>query len=457
MKSIKKRLVVGLFVLLCPLLVTARSFTYSYRGVEFKCKQKGGRTVICAFDRNASKVVIPAKVKDPTTGKEWLVSTVDVYAEAMMYEASMVAIEKGVLEINDYCFQNFRKLNTVYIPSTIERIGKKAFNRKHLPEFNMPALISKEDLAAGHPVHPQVEKNLMADIDYSDYTEGAAPETAKPKAKTEPTVKKVAAGTSDIDFNIPTTSVNRENTFCIIVANENYQKPNTPEVAYAATDGQTFQKYCHTTLGIPRENIKMVADATYLEMKDVFGWLSAVAEEYGNDANFIVYYAGHGVPDTQGNCYLLPVDGDINKPATNGYSLKSLYGLLGKITTRSALVLIDACFSGNDRNDVSMLDGNERGFVREIKTESVTGNVVILSAASGTETAMAYNEKGHGLFSYFLMKKLQATKGDVTYGELFDYVNKEVRRRSTVSMSKRQTPTHSCSDNIRGSWRQIKF
>ena len=441
-------------LLLCPLAAMAQSFTYNYKGIDFMCKVKSGKTIIHAFDRNADQVIIPAKVKNPKTGMEYQVSIIDLYNESLFYKTNILAIETGVLEIKDRCFQNFRNLSSIYIPASVERIGKKAFNAKHLPTFNMPSTISESALAAGIPVHPHMAKNIMIDIDHSLYTDDTIKISPKEPQLAE---RKVTPGMSDIDFNIPMVSNNRENTFCIIIANENYQKDNTPEVAYAATDGKTFQKYCTNTLGIPRENIKMNTDATYLEMKDMFGWLNNVAEEYGNDANFIVYYAGHGVPDEKGNCYLLPVDGDINKPGTNGYSLKTLYTALGKITTKSALVLIDACFSGNDRNDVSMVDGTERGFVREIKNEAVTGNVVVLTAASNTETALSYNEKGHGMFSYFLMKKLQETKGNVTYGELFDYINQQVRRRSTVAMSKRQTPSAICSDNIRDSWKNIKF
>lgn len=465
MKHLKFTSLIAFAMLLIPLAGMGRTFNYNYRGITFECKVKNGTVIICSFDTRANKVIIPAKVEDPKTRQEYSVSVVDLfsYNEFPYYDASMVAIEKGVQEIGERCFYGFNYLSNIYIPTTVERIGKKAFNPKHLPTFTMPSSISEKDLAEGLVVTPRVEHDIMADIDISAYTNDPVAETnpkektANPEKVVAPIAKKVTPGNSDIDFNIPRGSSMRDNTFCIIIANENYQKKNTPEVSYAATDGATFQKYCISTLGVPSENTKLVTDATYLEMKDIFGWLRTVAEVYGNDANFIVYYAGHGVPDEKGNCYLLPVDGDINKPETNGYSLKALYQTLGEITTKSALVLIDACFSGNDRNDLSMSDGTGRGFTREIKDESVTGNVVALTAASNSETALAYNEKGHGMFSYFLMKKLQDTKGNVTYGELHDYIKKEVMRRSVVSMSKRQTPDFHVSPNIQNSWRNIKF
>ena len=458
MKTIKLIAAIAMVLMLCPDSAVAQKFDYNYRGINFSCKVKDNAAVIREFDTNAARVVIPATVKDSKTGREYQVSTIDLYSEAMIYKTNMLAIEPGVQYIEERCFQFFKQLSSIYIPASIEKIGKKAFNAKCLPTFNMPSNISESDLAAGLVVFPHVvEQDVMADIDYSAYTSDPTVQNEPKQAKPEETVAKVTPGNSDIDFNIPRGSTNRDNTFCIIIANEHYQRQNTPEVAYAQVDGETFQRYCMNTLGIPRSNIRMKTDARYLDMQETFGWLNSVAEVYGNDANFIVYYAGHGVPDESGKCYLLPVDGDINKPATNGYSLENLYNTLGKITTQSALVLIDACFSGNDRNYVSMLDGSERGFVREVKNEVATGNVVVLTAASNTETALCYNEKGHGLFSYFLMKKLQESKGNVTYGDLFDYVNKQVVRRSVVDMSKKQTPSVTCSDNILNTWRNMKF
>ena len=225
---------------------------------------------------------------------------------------------------------------------------------------------------------------------------------------------------------------------------------------YAAQDGKTFQNYCLRTLGLPKENVKFASNASYLQMKSMLEWFQQISEVYGKEAKFIVYYAGHGVPDEKGNCKLIPADVSIND-INNGFSLKDLYDSLGKITTSSVLVLIDACFSGNDRGDVAAISDQHRGIVREVKTENVTGDVVVLTAASGTETALSYDDQAHGLFSYYLMKKLQDTKGEVTYGELYEYVKREVMRKSIVVNGKKQTPSATCSGKILKSWKNMKF
>ena len=55
------------------------------------------------------------------------------------------------------------------------------------------------------------------------------------------------------------------------------------------------------------------------------------------------------------------------------------------------------------------------------------------------------------------MKKLQDTKGDVTYGDLYDYIKKEVMRKSIVAKGKKQTPSVIFSDNMTNNWKNLKF
>ena len=51
-----------------------------------------------------------------------------------------------------------------------------------------------------------------------------------------------------------------------------------------------------------------------------------------------------------------------------------------------------------------------------------------------------YKEKGHGLFTYFLLRKLQETNGKVCLNDLTDYVKENVRKQSVLVNRKPQTP-----------------
>ena len=116
---------------------------------------------------------------------------------------------------------------------------------------------------------------------------------------------------------------------------------------------------------------------------------------------------------------------------------------------------MDACFSGAKRNG-GML-ASARGVAIKAKAAAPKGSMIVLSAAQGNETAYKYEDAKHGLFTYFLLKKLKDTKGSVTMGELSDYIQDQVGRYSIVENGKSQTPSIMASDNLRNSWKGLTF
>ena len=262
----------------------------------------------------------------------------------------------------------------------------------------------------------------------------------------------VSIGVSDVDTDIPQASSENDRTFVVILANENYNTES--RVEYAHNDGEVFSRYCNKTLGIPESNIRVVFDATLNNIRAQVDWLSKVGEAYGGDARLMFYYAGHGIPDESSKeAYILPVDGYGSNVAT-GYKLSELYDQLSAIPSSSTLVFLDACFSGANRDDQML--ASVRGIAVRVKKEVPQGNLVIFSAAQGDETALPYNEQGHGMFTYFLLKKLQETGGNVSLGDLSDYVTDQVRKMSVVTKSKPQTPIVSAGVSI-SDWRSIKL
>lgn len=261
------------------------------------------------------------------------------------------------------------------------------------------------------------------------------------------------AMTNNIDNNIPETSTRANSTFAVIFANEDYKR--VAPVPFAKNDGRVFTEYCKKTLGIPEGNIHYVENATLGDMKYHIDLLKEIAQTFNGNAKIILYYAGHGIPDeSQKDSYLLPTDGYGNN-ATSGYSLRELYTELGNIPSKSTIVFIDACFSGAQRNG-KMLE-TARGVAIKPKTEVPTGNLIVFSAASGDETAYPYNEQHHGLFTYFLLKKIQESKGDITLGELSDYLTTNVKQTSIIDNKKSQTPTVIPSQTLKSNWKNLNL
>lgn len=296
----------------------------------------------------------------------------------------------------------------------------------------------------------------MADIEYEfDAIDiNAVPDNAMAdKGSQQITTRQISVGTSDVDKGIPEASEVNDRLFAVIIANEDYQRE--VDVNFAVNDGNTFGEYCRKTLGIPEQNIHIVENATLNNILAEVDWITKVAEAYQGEAGLIFYYAGHGIPDeSTGDAYLLPVDG-YGSNINTGYKLDNLYASLSSAPSRYTYVFLDACFSGAERGG-SMI-ASARGIAIRAKASAPKGNMVVFSAAQGDETAYPYKEKGHGMFTYYLLKKLQESGGDVTLGELSDYVRSEVRKQSIVSNSKMQTPTVTASPAMQDSWQSLQL
>lgn len=263
----------------------------------------------------------------------------------------------------------------------------------------------------------------------------------------------IQIGKSDVDINIPTYGSDNKLTFALIIANEKYREESN--VDYAHNDGTSVERYFFNTLGIPQQNIHIVYDATKNDMVREVDWLKNVANVYDDEINILVYYAGHGVPnETDGTAYLIPIDG-VGSNVKTLYPLAELYEDLGGIKCKSIILFMDACFSGSVRG--SGMLASARGVALKAKQGVPKSNMVVFSAATGDETAWPYIEKRHGLFTYFLLKKLQSSKGNASLGQLSEYVKTEVGKQSVVANSKRQTPTINVSQSMSDSWYQLKL
>ena len=114
-------------------------------------------------------------------------------------------------------------------------------------------------------------------------------------------------------------------------------------------------------------------------------------------------------------------------------------------------VFMDACFSGSKRGE-GML-ASARGVAMKTKAQAPQGKMVVFSAAQGDETAYPYKDKCHGLFTYFLLKKLKESNGSVTLGDLGNYVTEQVSRKSIVANGKSQTPSVIASNTLGTEWK----
>jgi uncharacterized caspase-like protein len=170
-----------------------------------------------------------------------------------------------------------------------------------------------------------------------------------------------------------------------------------------------------------------------------------------NNIEIIFYYAGHGFPEKESEKgYLIPVD-VTGSSVTDGIALSDLYQKLSNENIKKASIFLDACFSGGGRNE-GLAPG--RGVMIKSKDEEIeNGNLVVFTASSGDQKSFPFKEKGHGMFTYFLLKKLQETKGDVNFDELSRYIKDNVEQNSIIKNDAIQNPNVLVSPIIGEVWK----
>ncbi|MDR1556123.1 MAG: caspase family protein [Tannerellaceae bacterium] len=258
---------------------------------------------------------------------------------------------------------------------------------------------------------------------------------------------------SEVDFNIPrsTNEFKNVHTYVLAIGNEKYT--GNQDVPFAEKDAQIFSQYCAYTFNIPPENIIRRINATGNQMKQALHELTRKAMQdpsRGRDVELIIYYSGHGIiaKDKYGgeidDQYLLPVD-VIGADASLSVSRKDIYVALNEANFKRASLFLDACNVKGDRA------------VAKVAKNECKGDVFVFTSSLPNQTSGTYEEKGHGMFTYFLLKTIQDKKGKVSYEDLAEEVIKGVEWQSSSIADKKQNPEINTSPRLGDDWKRWKF
>lgn len=406
-------------------------------------------------------------------------TTLTAIGERAFYNCKQLAsveMKFGVESIERMAFANCVTLGRILLPSTLRTIGDKAFyNCKSLSRISIPSRLHSlgaealGNCTALHEISELPEFVTTSNCSRYGITTTLAEnylKNARTQASSVALVANTAPpmpmpvhgaagtttdnyGTSDVDNDVPVRPQNNTNTYAVIISNENYG--SMADVPYSINDGTSFAAYCRMVLGIPDSNISFYKNASYGQMKGALGFLHDIDNAYNGNINVIFYYSGHGAPDeATKEAFLIPVDAyravkDVCLP------LEELYASLGSLKSTSVKVFLDACFSGATRDDNMLAQARAVAVVP--KKNVLSGNTVVISSSSDSQTSWQYKDQGHGLFTYYLLKKLKESRGDVSMGELSEYLSENVGRMSVSLNRKSQTPSANASSNVGRIWR----
>jgi hypothetical protein len=235
--------------------------------------------------------------------------------------------------------------------------------------------------------------------------------------------------------------------WALVIGIEKYK--NTAAVQFAESDAIDTKNYFIYRIGVPEENIFTLLNenaskaAIEVVVKDRLKGLTQEGD------TVYVYYAGHGIP-SDATPYLLPYDGDADSPAITAYPVDALYSDLDKLSAKNVFVFMDTCFSGRsgrEEKDTFLLAGARPGVLKVRDPLLVSDKIVAFTAAKSNQLSNFYQEEGHGLFTYYLLKGLMGdadSKGDGTIRvkELAQYVEEHVgsESRKLFGISRQQNP-----------------
>jgi hypothetical protein len=279
-----------------------------------------------------------------------------------------------------------------------------------------------------------------------------------PETNNSPKLK-ASSEKADIEKDIPVNNIKKPNSYALIIGNEDYNSYQNGlnseiNIPYAINDSRLFKEYAVKVMGVPIDNIIYKTNCKVVEMNREIEKLRVIMKNSGGNAEVIVYYAGHGFPDEiTKESYIMPVD---VSAVDLRYAIKldELYSKLTEYKSKRVTIFLDACFSGGARNSGLL---SARGVKIKPKENILNGNLVVFSATSGDQSALPFKEKGHGLFTYYVLKKLQETQGNLTYDELSNYLNQTVAVKSALVNNKEQNPQTIVSPQITDVWRNWSF
>ncbi|CAA6603775.1 exported hypothetical protein [Rhodospirillaceae bacterium LM-1] len=196
----------------------------------------------------------------------------------------------------------------------------------------------------------------------------------------------------------------------VVIGNRAYQNSHVPAVEYARRDADAFKRYLIDILGYRDGNIIDLRDASQARLESVLGNERTAQGKLWQlvkpgKSDVTVFFSGHGVSgqsDRRG--YLLPVDADLERPEISGFPIELLMSNLSKLGAKTAILYVDACFSGDSPKGTLTRAASAITLVP--KEPVVPAGLVVLTAGRADQVASWDEKKRHGLFTENLLDGL---------------------------------------------------
>lgn len=258
--------------------------------------------------------------------------------------------------------------------------------------------------------------------------------TTQPVLATEKLTRSAEpARVAEVDSDIPKAVEQHSNAIALILSIPQYQSSRIPGVKYAKNDAEILRQYLIKSLGFKPENILPSSPDEQLTYGRIQTYIKSILPSYlkpDGSSDLFIYFTGHGAPSLANReAYLVPWDGDPNYVNdNNSYSMKKFYVDIELLNARHKIIVVDACFSGYSGGGETLLKSASPIYLKLNNPLVADPNTVIFQSSSVNQVSNWYDEKRHGMFTYFFLKGLQGAAdyngdGAVTADELMKYIN----------------------------------
>jgi hypothetical protein len=216
-------------------------------------------------------------------------------------------------------------------------------------------------------------------------------------------------------------------------------------LGFAAKDAKDFaESFLKQKDGLYRDVVvKVLTDekATKDEIIDGFDWIS---KETTSKDVALVFLAGHGVNDSGGVYYYLPVNTDMEKLRRTGVPFTEMKNTVASLAGKTIL-FIDTCHAGNIMGARAVAT-DITGVVNELA--SAENGAVVFASSTGRQYSFEDSNWGNGAFTKAVVEGINGKadytgKGKITINMLDLYISERVkeltRGKQTPATAKPQT------------------
>ncbi len=235
--------------------------------------------------------------------------------------------------------------------------------------------------------------------------------------------------------------------WAVVIGVGEYESEDIPDLEFAPADARAVRDFLESDAAGPFDEVLYLENerATGAAMREA---LFVFLQQADFDDLVVIYYAGHGAPDPgrPDNLYLLPTDSDLDALAATGFPMWDVKTALRRqIAAERVIVIADACHSAGAADGDAVGGGDSNAIAGGFQQLFTPSRRLMMTAADTDEFSLEDSQwGGHGVFTHFLLDGLEGAgdldgNGIVTFVELFDHVNSNVRSAT----SGRQNPQRS--------------